>query len=85
MVIFQYVTHERSYDKFHPDHEDLYRVQYNFFKEGETIFECAAAKQAVGPEMKKSFPEVLEYARAFPMLGLIRKRRYQLQTKASGS
>jgi len=73
MVIFQYVTYEKSYDKFHADYADIYRVQYNYFKESEAIFKCAAAVPAVGPEMKNNFPEVEEFARAFPIMGLIRK------------
>lgn len=81
MVIFQYVTYERSYDTFHLDHQNIYRVQYNYFKEGEAIFKCAAAVPAVGPEMKKSFPEVLEFARAFPIMGLIRKEDISFKQK----
>lgn len=71
MVIFQYVTFEKSYDKFHPNHESIYRVQYNYFQNGTNIFECAAAVPAVGPEMKNNFPEVLDYSIAFPISGLI--------------
>lgn len=71
MVIFQYVTFEKSYDKFHSNYENIYRVQYNYFQNGNYIFECAAAVPAVGPEMKNNFPEVLEFARAFPISGLI--------------
>ena len=47
MIIFQYVTYEKSYDKFHPDYQDIYRVQYNYYQNGNTIFECAAAVPAV--------------------------------------
>ena len=71
MIIFQYVTFERSYDKFHPNHENLYRVQYNYYKNGETIFECAAAVPAVGKAMRDNFPEVEEYAIAYPTGGII--------------
>lgn len=71
MVIFQYVTFEKSYDKFHSNYENIYRVQYNYFQNGNNIFECAAAVPAVGPEMKKNFPEVLDYSIAFPISGLI--------------
>ncbi|RKQ50752.1 putative ABC transport system permease protein [Roseivirga pacifica] len=71
MIIFQYVTYEKSYDKFHTDYQDIYRVQYNYYQNGNTIFECAAAVPAVGRDMKDNFPEVLEFARAFPISGLI--------------
>ncbi len=71
LLILQYVTYEFSYDKFHEDHENIYRVQYNQYKNGENLFRCAAAVPAVGPAMKDNFPEVLEYARAFPISGTI--------------
>jgi len=71
MIIFQYVTYERSYDKFHPNHENLYRVQYNYYKNGETIFECAAAVPAVGKAMRDNFPEIEEYAIAYPVSGIV--------------
>ena len=32
---------------------------------------CAAAVPAVGPAMKKNFPEVLEYSWAFPESGVL--------------
>ena len=71
LLILQYVTFETSYDTFHEDHENIYRVQYNQYKNGENLFRCAAAVPAVGPAMKDNFPEVLEYARAFPISGTI--------------
>ena len=71
LLILQYVTYELSYDKFHDDHENIYRVQYNSYKNGDCLFKCAAAVPAVGPAMKDNFPEVLEYARAFPISGVI--------------
>jgi putative ABC transport system permease protein len=87
MVIFQFVTFERSYDKFHSNHENLYRVQYNYYKNGSTIFECAAAVPAVGKAMRDNFPEVEEYAIAYPSSGIVtyqdknfREEKIQLAT-----
>jgi putative ABC transport system permease protein len=71
LLILQYVTYETSYDKFHKNHENIYRVQYNQYKNGESLFKCAAAVPAVGPAMKDNFPEVLEYSRAFPISGTV--------------
>lgn len=71
MVIFQYVTFERSYDKFHPNYENLYRVQYNYYKNGVNIYKCAAAVPAVGKAMRDNFPEIEEYAIAYPASGII--------------
>ncbi len=87
MIIFQYVTYEKSYDKFHENYENLYRVQYNYYKNGQNIFECAAAVPAVGKAMKENFPEVMDYAIAYPTSGIVtykeknfREEKIQLAT-----
>jgi putative ABC transport system permease protein len=67
MFIMQYVAFERSYDKFHENADNLYRIQYNFYREGELQFECAAAVPRVGPFMKEKMPEVVDFARAYPL------------------
>ena len=71
IIIMQYVSYENSFDKFHTDHENIYRVKFNIYKHSELIVECAAAVPAVGPAMKDNFPEVLEYCRAFPADGIM--------------
>jgi putative ABC transport system permease protein len=71
ILIMQYVSFENSYDKFHDNFEDIYRVQFNIYKHGELLIECAAAVPAVGPAMKDNFPEVEEYCRAFPLSGIM--------------
>lgn len=87
MVIFQYVTYEKSYDKFHDNYQNIYRVQYNYYQNGTSIFECAAAVPAVGRAMKADFPEVLDFSVAFPTSGIItyenisfREEKIQLAT-----
>jgi putative ABC transport system permease protein len=71
IIIMQYVSYENSFDKFHENYENIYRVKFNIYKHGELIVECAAAVPAVGPAMKDNFPEVLEYCRAFPVGGIM--------------
>ncbi len=71
LFILQYVWYERSYDKFHSNHEDLYRVRYQIFRAGNLEVDCAAAVPRVGPFMKEKMPEVREYARAFPMSAVV--------------
>lgn len=67
IFIMQYVAYERSYDKFHANHENLYRIKYNHYRNGELAVECAAAVPRVGPFMKEKMPEVIDFARAFPV------------------
>jgi len=79
IIIMQYVSYENSFDRFHDDHENIYRVKFNIYKHGELIVECAAAVPAVGPAMKDNFPEVLEYCRAFPASGIMSYGEYSFR------
>lgn len=69
LLIMLYVSYENNYDCFHEDYENIYRFQYNIYKNGELKMECAAAVPAVGPAMKNNFPEVIDFCRAFPIMG----------------
>jgi putative ABC transport system permease protein len=88
LLLLQYVFYEHSFDKFHKDSENIYRVRYDAYRNGELMFACAAAVPAVGPAMKNNFPEVLEYSWAFPDDGIItteehisfRERKLQVAT-----
>ena len=88
LLLLQYVFYEHSFDKFHKDSENIYRVRYDHYWNGELMFACAAAVPAVGPAMKNNFPEVLEYSWAFPDDGIItteenisfRERKFQVAT-----
>jgi putative ABC transport system permease protein len=64
-LLLQYVRFERSYDRFHEHAEDIYRVGLEQYHSGELMFESAENYPALGPAMKKDFPEVLEYARLY--------------------
>lgn len=71
IFILQYVTYENSYDKFHSDHENIYRVRYKVYRGEELNIDCAAAVPRVGPFMKEKMSEVIDFARAFPISGVI--------------
>ena len=72
LFISQYVDYEYSYDKFHSNHENIYRVLYQVYRGEEKVLDCAAAVPRVGPFMKESMPEVVDYARAFPMTAVFK-------------
>jgi len=88
MLLLQFVVYEKSFDDFHPGSENIYRVRYDAYRNGERMFACAAAVPAVGPAMKNNFPEVLEYSWAFPLAGVLtndqnvsyRERKIQIAT-----
>ena len=71
LLILQYAVYELNYDKFHKNADNIYRIQYNFYQNGQQTFACAAAVPAVGPAMKDNFPEVIEFARFFPVSGIM--------------
>ncbi len=53
-LILQYVNFEKSYDQFHQNGENIYRV---------TINRSATNHPGAGPALKADFPEVEEFAR----------------------
>lgn len=73
IFILQYVSYENSYDKFHSNHPSLYRVQYKSYQDGQLRINCAAAVPRVGPFMKEKMPEVIDFARAYPLSGVMKK------------
>lgn len=77
LFIVQYVDYEYSYDKFHSNHENIYRVKYMVYRSGNLDIDCAAAVPRVGPFMKENMPEVEEFARAFPMQEIFEKNNIQ--------
>ena len=58
LLIFEYVAYERSYDNFHPDAQHIFRVQESDYQSGRFVYNWATTSPAVGPTLKKEFPEV---------------------------
>jgi putative ABC transport system permease protein len=61
--IFQYVHFESSYDNFHKQAADIYRVNISFSGSFASLHGMPTNHPAVGPAMKAEFPEVKDYAR----------------------
>ena len=62
LVILVWVTHELSYDRFHDNADDIYRVvQKIHFSDHTTTW--AITQGPLGPQLKKDFPEVINYTR----------------------
>ncbi|NUM81928.1 ABC transporter permease [bacterium] len=64
-IIMQYVTFERSYDNFHVNAGNIYRVQLDQYKNNELIFKSSENYPAVGPALEKDFPEIVSNARLY--------------------
>jgi len=59
-----YTSYERSYDTFHENSANIYRLQYNYYEEGEQIRALATSVPAIATVLKENFSEVEDYARA---------------------
>nr|WKN40119.1 ABC transporter permease [Tunicatimonas sp. TK19036] len=74
LLILQYVSYELSYDDFHANKENIYRLKQNRYNKGVLTTEWAAGCAAIGQAMKEAFPEVEEYARFRSFSGVVINR-----------
>lgn len=65
LLILQYVHYEKSYDVFHEQHDNIYRVSLEQYQNGELSIESAENYPALGPTLLQDLPEVLNYARLY--------------------
>ena len=70
LIVF-WIQTETSYDTFHEHSDDIYRVDYLLYEEDVLEQHSAAGSKAIGKEMVKEFPEVLEYTRFFRTESLV--------------
>ncbi len=63
ILIFQYVSFEISYDRFHEQAEDIYRVPIRYSKGFGQFEKTASNHPGLGPAMKSDFPEVKSFTR----------------------
>ena len=61
LFILQYVQFELSYDDFHANATEIYRVRSDRYVDGVLQYEKATAFIPTGKAMKEEFPEVLNY------------------------
>ncbi len=63
LLIFHYVSYERSYDDFEPASKQIVRIRLDEYQKGALAFKSATSYPAIGPTMKKDFPEVENFCR----------------------
>lgn len=61
--IFQYVSFEKSYDRFNANAANIYRVPLAYSGSLKDAAASAANHPALGPALKRDIPEVVEYTR----------------------
>jgi len=67
VLLIQYAWFEFSYDNFHKNAADIYRLETVGFKGNEVVVGCATSDPAWGPVLKSEFPEVKDFVRIFVM------------------
>ena len=63
LMIVLYLHFEYSYDRFHKNSKQIYRLHANWFNEEEIVDRWAYIPPAFGPAIKQEFPEVLALTR----------------------
>jgi len=60
LLIFQYVSYEKSYDNF-PKADQIVRLRLDNYQDGKLDWQSAAVYPAFATFMKKDFPEIKDY------------------------
>lgn len=63
-LIVIYVQHEKNYDQFHPDLEQVYRLNYHIDIQGPASY--ARTPPTVAAKLPEFFPEIEKVARLYP-------------------
>src|ERR1700748_872521 len=63
LLIFQYVSRERSYDTFQKNSAQIVRIRLDQYKQGKLMWQSATSYPAIAAAMKKEFPEVTNTCR----------------------
>ncbi len=65
-LIFSYVSHELSYDRFHRNADHMYRFVETLSRPGGSASTYPININSVGPKVKEKFPQVTNYVRLKP-------------------
>ncbi len=71
-LIVLWIKTETSYDTFHKNANDIYRVDYLLYEEGVLEQHSASGSHGIGREIKNAFPEVLDYTRFYRTESLVK-------------
>ncbi len=63
LVLFQYVSYEKSYDAFNKQADQIVRLRMDLRAQGRLTMQSATIFAGVAPRMKKDFPEISNYCR----------------------
>jgi putative ABC transport system permease protein len=63
LLIFHYVSFEKSFDKFQKRAFDIVRIRLDSYQQGKLAWKSATVYPAIAPTLKKGFPEVENFCR----------------------
>jgi len=63
LLIWQYVSFEKSYDKFHENGDRVFRVRTDRVKDGVPFMKFAGGAACAGPVIARNVPEVEDYVK----------------------
>lgn len=66
LLIYQYIHFELSYDQFHENSENIYRLTQTTIRNGEDLGTGIYTTYGLGPSGKENIPEVEEFVRIRP-------------------
>jgi len=67
ILLLSYVAFQFSYDNFHSNKKDIYRVNLALYENNKQVFQSAENYSGVADALKKDFPEVQSAARLYNM------------------
>ncbi|MFW5778198.1 MAG: ABC transporter permease [Bacteroidota bacterium] len=80
MAIFLYLRFENSYDKYHPDHENIYRIGTEMIISGEKS-SVALNSLPMAPLLVDQMPEFTSFLRIFAVNHFFRNMIYEYEDK----
>src|SRR5947199_9120648 len=63
LLIFQYVSYEKSYDTFQQHSSQIVRLRLDQYKQGQLAWQSATVFPGIGPAAKRDYPEVENFCR----------------------
>jgi putative ABC transport system permease protein len=82
LLILEFVSFELSYDRFNGNANNIYRVTNDRYQHGKLVQHGTITYSAVGPAMKKDFPEIIANTRVEPLGAIIlsdNEKKYEVK------
>ena len=83
LLIFHYVSFEKSYDSFSTVADQVVRLRLDSYNKGSLSWRSATSFPAIGPTMKKDFPEVVDYCRLIDFEPVLSYKEVDIKFKES--